>query len=80
MFESTNAVIGALFALFRELHRCEQALQGGTLDEAAEEALGPLVDQMHEALADLSEVYNTRRATQPQLLDLDALRARALGG
>lgn len=63
----------------RELDRCEREMKSGQLDDASEEALGPFIDQLHEALADLSDVYEARRSKHPQLLDLDAFRAHFVG-
>jgi len=78
MLESTNALIGALIAVMRELDRCEKKLAGGSLTEDEEEALGPFIDQLHEALADLSAVYEERRKEHGHLLDLEALKACAI--
>lgn len=76
MLENTNALIGALIAVLRELRRCQARLDGGTLPEDAEEEMGPFVDQLHEALSDLSEVYEVRRVGHPQLLTFDQLAQR----
>lgn len=76
MLESTNALIAALVATLRELRRSQLLLEGGGLSEAEEEELGPFVNQLHEALADLSEAYDGRRSEQPHLLSLEALRSR----
>ena len=78
MLESTNALIGALAAVVRELDRCQLLVDSGNLEDSAEEAMGPLIDQLHEALADLSEAYEARRAQHPQLLDLPAFRRHFL--
>ncbi|AEG02523.1 hypothetical protein Metme_4172 [Methylomonas methanica MC09] len=77
MLESTNALIGALIAVLRELQRCRSLIDGGLLSEEAEEEMGPFIDQLHEALADLSESYESRRAAHPNLLTLEQLEQRA---
>ncbi len=76
MLESTNALIGALIAVLRELRRCQDLIDGGTLPERAEEEMGPFIDQLHEALSDLSHTYESRRSTYPTLLTFDALAQR----
>lgn len=72
MLESTNALIAAL----RELQRCQSLIDGGDLTEEAEEDMGPFIDQLHEALADLSKCYESRRADHPNLLSLEQLAQR----
>jgi hypothetical protein len=76
MFESTNALIAALIAVMRDLRRCERLLAGGLLPDSEEEEIGPLVDQLHEAIADLSDAYVTRQAEHPNLLSLEELTAK----
>jgi hypothetical protein len=76
MLESTNALIAALIAVLRDLKRCSYLLESGSLSDAHEEELGPFVDQLHEALSDLSQAYEARRAEHPNLLPLPALLAR----
>lgn len=76
MLESTNALIGAQIAVLRELQRCRSLIDGGLLSEEAEEEMGPFIDQLHEALADLSECYESRRAAHPNLLTLEQLEQR----
>jgi hypothetical protein len=76
MLESTNALISTLIAVLRELNRCQNLLDAGTLPEADEEELGPFVDQLHEALADLSSAYAARQAENPSLLSLETLSAK----
>lgn len=76
MLESTNALLSTLIAVMRELRRCQKLLATGTLPDSEEEELGPFVDQLHEALADLSSTYSARQATHPCLISLDALNAK----
>ena len=76
MLESTNALLAAVTAVFRELKRCQILLGSGLLPEAEEEEVGPYVDQLNEALSDLSTVYVARRSEHPNLISLDALRSR----
>ena len=76
MLESTNALAAALIAVLRELKRTQLLLDGGSLPEAEEEELGPFVDQLHEALSDLSAAYESRRLDHPSLISLAALSAR----
>ena len=76
MLESTNALLSTLIAVLRESRRCQHLLDGGSLAEAEEEELGPFVNQLHEALADLSSVYVTRQSENPSLITLEALNAR----
>lgn len=76
MLESTNALIGGLIAVMREIRRMEVALSEGprTKSDAANwEALG---EQLHAAYAELAEAYEARQATIPSLLPLDALRGQ----
>ncbi|WLI89161.1 hypothetical protein Q4S45_21090 [Massilia sp. R2A-15] len=76
MLESTNALLAAITAVLREMKRCQLLLDSGSLGEAEEEELGPFVDQLHEAFADLSTVYESRRSEHSKLISLAALRAR----
>lgn len=76
MLESTNALISTLIAVLRELNRCQHLLDAGTLPEAQEEELGPFVDQLHEALADLSSACSARQSENPSLLTVEALTAK----
>lgn len=76
MLESTNALIGALIAVPRELQRCQSLIDGGQLTEEEEEDMGPFIDQLHEALSDLSECYELRRTSHPNLLTLEQLEQR----
>ena len=46
------------------------------MPEAEEEELGPFVNQLHEALADLSSAYVARQSENPNLISLEALNAR----
>jgi hypothetical protein len=74
-----NVMIGALPAVVRELDRCEREMKSGQPDDASEEPLGPSIDQLHVALADLSDVYAARRSKHRQLLDPEAVRAHFVG-
>ena len=76
MLESTNALIGALIAVMREIKRMEAALSDGTQPESDATDLEALGEQLHEAYADLAEVYEARQAMHPSLLSLEALQAR----
>lgn len=76
MLESTNALIGTLVAVLRELRRCQALIADGTLPEAEEEEMGSFIDQLHEALSDLSQVYEARRAVHTSLLTFDELSQR----
>lgn len=76
MLESTNALLSTLIAVLRESRRCQHLLDGGALPEAEEEELGPFVNQLHEALADLSSAYVARQSENPNLISLEALNAR----
>ena len=76
MLENTNALIGALIAVLRELRRCQALIDGGTLPEQAEEEMGLFIDQLHEALSDLSYTYESRRSEYPTLLSFDELAQR----
>ena len=76
MLESTNALLSTLIAVLRESRRCEQLLDGGSLPEAEEEELGPSVNQLHEALADLSSAYVARQSENPSLISLEALNVK----
>ena len=76
MLESTNALIGALIAVMREIRRMEAALSDETRAESDEADLEALGEQLHEAYADLAEVYEARQAQHPSLLSLEALQAR----
>ena len=76
MLESTNALLAALIAVLRELKRCQLLLDSGSLPEAEEEEVGSFVDQLHEALSDLSTAYESRRSEYPNLISLAALRTR----
>ena len=76
MLESTNALLSTLIAVLRESRRCQHMLDGGLLPEAEEEELGPFVDQLHEAIADLSSAYVARQSENPSLITLEALNAR----
>ena len=76
MLESTNALLSALIAVLRELKRCQQLLALGSLPDSEEEELGPFVEQLHEALADLSSAYRSRQAAHPSLISLETLNAR----
>lgn len=75
MLESTNALLATMIAVLRELKRCQLALDSSSLPEAEEEALGPFVDQLHEAFSDLSAVYESRSEHQA-LISVASLRAR----
>ncbi|WEN15107.1 hypothetical protein PY254_00020 [Rhodanobacter sp. AS-Z3] len=74
MLESTNALIGALAAVIREMKRCQNELDSGLLAEQAEEDLGVFAEQLHEAYADLAAEYEARLSLHAGLLDVDALR------
>lgn len=76
MLENTNALIGTIIAVLRELRRCQALLDEGSLDEDAEEEMGDFVNQLHEALADLSAVYNLRLTPDSKLLTIDELVVR----
>ena len=76
MLESTNALIGTLIAVLRELRRCQTLIDGGQLPEQMEEEMGPFIDQLHEALSDLSHTYESRRAAFPTLLTFNELAQR----
>lgn len=76
MLESTNALLSTLIAVLRESRRCQHLLDGGSLPEAEEEELGPFVNQLHEALADLSSAYVARQSENPSLISLDALNVK----
>ena len=76
MLESTNALIGALIAVMREISRTEVALSEGARVVSDATDLETLGAQLHEAYADLAEAYEARRATHPSLLSLDDLRER----
>lgn len=78
MLESTNALIGALIAVLRELNRNQSLVDGSLLTEEEVEGLEPYIDQLHEALSDLSECYESRRASHPNLLTLEQLRRRVM--
>lgn len=74
MLESTNALIGALIAVMREIDRCDALITSQALSEEAEEELGEYLNQLQEALPDLREVYEVRLTEHPQLLPYLALR------
>ena len=76
MLESTNALIGTLIAVLRELRRCQTLIDGGQLPEQMEEEMGPFIDQLHEALSDLSQTYESRRVAFPTLLTFNELAQR----
>jgi uncharacterized protein (DUF885 family) len=76
MLESTNALIGALIAVMREIKRMEAALSDEKRAESDAADLEALGEQLHEAYADLAEVYEARQAKHPSLLSLEALRER----
>jgi uncharacterized protein YciI len=76
MLESTNALLATLIAVLRELKRSQQLLTSGSLPDKEEEELGPFVDQLHEALADLSSAYTARQSEHPSLISLDDLNAK----
>lgn len=76
MLESTAALLSTLIAVLRESRRCQHLLDGGLLPEAEEEQLGPFVDQLHEALADLSSAYVARQSENPSLITLEALNVK----
>jgi hypothetical protein len=76
MLESTNALVGALTAVLRELRRSQLALESEALSLAEEEELGPFVDQLHEALADLSAAYEGRLPEHPKMIPLAELREK----
>jgi len=78
MLESTNALIGALAAVVREIDRSRRRLEDGLLDGNEEEALELLMEQLDEAFSDLAQEYENRLASHPYLLDLASFRKRFL--
>jgi hypothetical protein len=76
MFESTNALIGALIAVMREVDRCDALVGAQTLPEEEEEDLGDYMNQLQEALSDMREAYEARLPEHPTMLPYAELRAR----
>lgn len=76
MLKNTNALIGALIAVLSESQRLEKILSSEVLSDAEESRISDRVELMHLAYADLSEEYERRLSTHPNLLSLDALRIR----
>ena len=74
MLESTNALVGALIAVMREVDRCDALIASQALPEDEEEELGDYMNQLQEALADMREAYEARSTEHPSLLQYDALR------
>jgi hypothetical protein len=74
MLESTNALMGALIAVMKEIDRCDTLIAKQELSETEEEELGDYLNQLQEALADLGAVYETRRLDHPALLPLPQFR------
>ena len=76
MLESTNALIGALIAVMREVDRCDAIVAAESLPAEEEEELGDYMNQLQEALSDLREVYEARLPEHPTLLPYGELRQR----
>jgi hypothetical protein len=70
---STNALIANLRALSREIHRAERRLNESDLDDDVSEELGHYANDLNEALAAMTCVYEERRRNDDSLTPAERL-------